>query len=45
MHNNMVKPMMERRMAQGTDRPDMINPIIMKEDEWVSKDLQVFAAI
>lgn len=37
MHNNMVKPMMERRMAQGTDRPDMINPIIMKKDEWVSR--------
>lgn len=36
VHNNMVKPMMERRMAQGTDRPDMINPIIMKKDEWVS---------
>lgn len=37
MHNNMVRPMMERRMAQGTDRPDMINPIIMKKDEWVSE--------
>ncbi|KAL2276001.1 hypothetical protein FJTKL_01403 [Diaporthe vaccinii] len=34
MHNNMVKPMMERRMAQGADRPDLINPIIMKKDEW-----------
>lgn len=36
MHNNMVKPMMERRLAQGANRPDMINPIIMKKDEWVS---------
>ncbi|KAJ0103874.1 hypothetical protein J7T55_001244 [Diaporthe amygdali] len=34
MHNNRVKPMMERRMAQGTARPDLINPIIMKKDEW-----------
>ncbi|KAI3394513.1 hypothetical protein diail_2602 [Diaporthe ilicicola] len=34
MHNNRLKPMMERRIAQGTDRPDMINPIIMKKDEW-----------
>jgi cytochrome P450 len=37
LHNNLVKPMMERRVAQGTNRPDMINPIIMKKDEWVSE--------
>ena len=37
LHNNLVKPMMERRVAQGTNRPDMINPIIMKKDEWVSQ--------
>lgn len=37
LHNNLVKPMMERRVAQGTNRPDMINPIVMKKDEWVSE--------
>lgn len=36
LHNDMVKPMMERRVAKGVNRPDMINPIIMKKDEWVS---------
>lgn len=37
LHNNLVKPMMERRVAQGTNRQDMINPIVMKKDEWVSE--------
>jgi cytochrome P450 len=32
----LVKPMMERRVARGTSRSDMINPIIEKKDEWVS---------
>lgn len=36
LHVNLAKPMMERRVARGTNRPDMINPIIMKKDEWVS---------
>lgn len=45
MHMNMVKPMMARRMAQGTDRPDMINPIIMKKDEWVSQYFSALAVI
>lgn len=45
MHNSMVRPMMERRMAQGTGRPDMINPIIMKKDEWVSRDFSLLGSI
>lgn len=45
MHNNMVKPMMQRRVDKGDDRPDLINPIIMKKDEWVSGWLSVSTAI
>lgn len=32
--NKLVRPIVERRIAKGTDRLDLINPIIMKKDEW-----------
>jgi len=37
MHNSMVRPLMEKRVKTGMERPDLINLIIMKKEEWVGR--------
>lgn len=34
--NDMIKPVIQRRIDQGTERSDLVNPLIEKQEEWVS---------